>query len=66
MGEYDKSTGIDCVDISGGQDCNEEAVTIGIEEIKPHPDYQPSKGNEQNDIAVIRLENDAPYTGNDD
>lgn len=62
LGEYDKRQGKDCVMIAGGEDCNDEPVTIAIETIISHPRYQPSTGSQKNDIAMLRLASDAPYT----
>lgn len=65
LGEWDKSTGQDCIKVSGDDlDCNDEAVSIRIEEIIPHPQYLPSTASGQkNDIALIRITSDAPTTG---
>lgn len=69
LGEFDTSTdGLDCVDVEGGgSDCNEGTITIPIEEIIVHPEYErghnSSKLNVKHNIALIRLKESAPFTG---
>lgn len=55
LGEYDTASKIDC---SEGV-CSDKVVRINVTEIFAHPDYV----DKQNDIAVLKLEKDAPYTG---
>ena len=60
LGEHQLSTDIDCDD--GGQSCNDPPQNFEAEEIIFHPDY--NKPNQyQNDIALIRLNRDALYSG---
>ena len=60
LGEHQFSTEIDCDD--GGQSCNDPPQNFEAEEIIFHPDY--NKPNQyQNDIALIRLNRDAVYSG---
>lgn len=54
LGEYDTASKIDC---SEGV-CSDKVVRINVTEIFAHPDYV----DKQNDIAVLKLEKDAPYT----
>lgn len=56
LGEYDLASKEDCIDGV----CADPIIRIDIEGIIVHPDYD---GKNQ-DIAVLRLEKDAPYTGN--
>lgn len=68
LSEYDTSNNIDqkdCVaQVGGGDDCTAGAVVIPIEEIIPHPDYDPyDKKTRRHDIALLRLTESAPYTG---
>lgn len=63
MGEYDKRTAIDCHRYGREADCNIEPVVIAIEEIITHPEYQPSQGTLKNDIAIIRLAEEAKFSG---
>ncbi|XP_059050731.1 phenoloxidase-activating enzyme-like [Achroia grisella] len=62
LGEYDTSNnGRDCVAApNGGEDCADPIVTIPIEDTIPHPEYDAI--TRKNDIALIRLEQNAPYT----
>ncbi|XP_055904457.1 serine protease 7-like [Eupeodes corollae] len=58
LGEYDKSKPIDCI----GNDCADPIVTMGIEESIPHPEYDDSSSNRQNDIGLIRLDRVVTYS----
>ncbi|XP_059050732.1 phenoloxidase-activating enzyme-like [Achroia grisella] len=62
LGEYDTSNnGRDCVLVAPGEeDCADPIVTIPIEDTIPHPEYDAI--TRKNDIALIRLEQNAPYT----
>lgn len=65
LGEYDTAnSGPDCVEVEGGEpgtlDCTSDLVIIPIERIIPHPDYNSLK---RNDIAMLRLQHTAQYTG---
>ncbi|XP_049859807.1 CLIP domain-containing serine protease HP8-like [Schistocerca gregaria] len=57
LGEWDQRTDVDCsVDF-----CAPPAEDYGIEEAVPHPGYNPqSTSNADNDIALLRLDRDAP------
>ena len=60
LGEHKLSTDIDCDD--GGLSCNDTPQNFEAEEVIFHPDY--NKPNQfQNDIALIRLNRDAVYSG---
>ncbi|XP_032521123.2 CLIP domain-containing serine protease HP8-like [Danaus plexippus] len=50
LGEWNVATKTDCV----RDDCSPDPLDINIEEIIPHEDYDPDKG-QQNDIALLRL-----------
>jgi hypothetical protein len=63
LGEYDVRTELDCENIyigGNGQDCV-NSTSIPIEQIIVHPEYDPQ--TRRNDIALIRLEKLAQYTG---
>lgn len=64
LGEYDTAnSGPDCVVVeAGGTDCTEDIVVIPIEQIIPHPEYNPVSPQRKNDIALIRMSQMAPYT----
>ena len=47
----------------GGEDCTEGTTIIPIEKIIAHPNYDPASTLRRHDIAILRLESNAPYTG---
>ncbi|XP_026735888.1 CLIP domain-containing serine protease B15-like [Trichoplusia ni] len=55
LGEYDLSSPEDCV----ADVCDDPVVRIDVDDIVVHPDYD----GKDHDIAVLRLAEDAPYTG---
>ena len=66
FGEWDMTTEIDCVEYGDGTPpfCIDNILDIGIEKRIAHPLY----GNEtlpsfQNDIALLRMEKEIPFTG---
>ena len=66
LGEHRLSTDPDCTASNGGLDpvCNESPQNFDIEEIIFHNDYgKPTVF--RNDIALLRLNQSALYTGND-
>ncbi|XP_060807775.1 phenoloxidase-activating enzyme [Amyelois transitella] len=61
LGEYDTTNdGQDCVDVGGGQDCNDPVLIVPIERYFSHPEY--NLWSKKNDIALIRLRQNAPFT----
>ncbi|CAB3240508.1 unnamed protein product [Arctia plantaginis] len=62
LGEYDTSNeGPDCVEVDGGGvDCTEGAIKIPVERIIPHPQFNAKE--RINDISLIRMKQNAPYT----
>lgn len=68
LGEYDTSNELgqkDCKRCSGGGfDCTTGAISIPIEKIIPHPNYDPyDTKTRRHDIALIRLSKSAPFSG---
>lgn len=59
LGEWNTETNPDC--LPDGT-CADEPVTIPIEDLIVHENYQPLLRNQHNDIALIRLSQDAPFT----
>ncbi|XP_049782665.1 CLIP domain-containing serine protease HP8-like [Schistocerca cancellata] len=55
LGEWDQHTRVDC----DGDFCVPPAQDFGIEQSIPHPEYTPKLSN---DIALLRLDRDAPYS----
>ncbi|CAH2057798.1 unnamed protein product, partial [Iphiclides podalirius] len=64
LGEYDISNpGPDCVETpGGGEDCTAGPTSVAIEEIIPHDSYDANDRNRKHDIALVRLNETAPYT----
>ncbi|XP_063897067.1 phenoloxidase-activating enzyme [Helicoverpa armigera] len=64
LGEYDIShEGADCAPVeAGGEDCTEGVTRIEIEKVIPHPQYNPVSALKRNDIALLRLKENAPFT----
>ncbi|XP_045518638.1 phenoloxidase-activating enzyme-like [Pieris brassicae] len=65
LGDYNiTNPGIDCVEVEGGgTDCIAEPLSITINETIIHPEYRaPKTFVEPNDIALIRLQELAPYS----
>lgn len=63
LGEYDTQTSPDCI-VDGNVIvvCADDPITVGVEEQIVHENYRPDSGNQQNDIALLRLTRDVPFT----
>lgn len=62
LGEYDKEhKGRDCVSMNGQKECTDGELKIAIASVTVHEKYN-SHGL-HNDIALIKLNKTAPYTG---
>lgn len=44
-------------------ECSPSVVDVDVEEIIKHENYIPSDDNQQNDIALLRLKSEVPFTG---
>lgn len=64
LGEYNVATEEDCVIDTGFSDCADPAVDFLPEEIIPFPDFDPDSKDLHHDIALIRLQGKAVYSGN--
>ncbi|XP_049815927.1 serine protease easter-like [Schistocerca nitens] len=63
LGEYNTDLDRDCVEeYTGGETCADPPQDFGVEQSLPHPDYEPFSSNQFNDIALLRLDRDAPTT----
>lgn len=63
LGEWNLDTELDCDDsIRSEKVCNEDAIDIPIELKIPHENYDPKAKHHHNDIALLRLAREAPYT----
>ncbi|XP_026492019.2 phenoloxidase-activating enzyme-like [Vanessa tameamea] len=64
LGEYDTSSeGQDCIQPNYSDvDCTDSPVILPIEKVIPHRDYNPGSQLKRNDIALLRLKSEAPYT----
>lgn len=58
LGEYDLSTAEDCVESL----CSDPVVDVRVVESIAHPDYDKDARNQLNDIALLRLDRDVPFT----
>ncbi|CAH0715054.1 unnamed protein product, partial [Brenthis ino] len=64
LGEYNigSSGGPDCVEVEGGgQDCTNGVTLVPIEKVIKHPLYDPASTLRRHDIALLRLQFNAPY-----
>ncbi|KXJ82498.1 hypothetical protein RP20_CCG013179 [Aedes albopictus] len=59
LGEHNLDTEVDC-DLN--EDCNEKALDVEVEKAIPHPDYDSKSWDRYNDVALVKLANDAPFT----
>lgn len=60
LGEYDTTTEIDCIMLDDEQICADPPIDAPVEQKIPHPEY--SETSMQNDIALLRLNQDIPRT----
>ncbi|XP_055525725.1 CLIP domain-containing serine protease B8-like [Wyeomyia smithii] len=59
VGENNLETEVDC---NKNNDCADRSLDITVEKIVPHPEYVSTSWNKYNDIALLKLTEDAPYT----
>ncbi|XP_065072446.1 CLIP domain-containing serine protease B8 [Ochlerotatus camptorhynchus] len=59
LGEYNLETDEDC-DAYG--DCSEKPIDLNVEKTIAHPDYVSSSWDKYNDLALVKLVKEAPYT----
>lgn len=63
LGEWDTQTETDCDDSFVGETvCNNPPVDVPIELKIPHENYDPHAANQHNDIALLRLSQNVPFT----
>lgn len=60
LGEYNTTSNPDCLDYPKKKICNDKLVNIPIESQTVHEDYDPWSRHKHNDIALLRLAEDAP------
>lgn len=58
LGEYDLNSKVDCVD----GDCADQPLDVGVDDFVAHPQFDMTSRNQANDIALVRLAYDVPYT----
>ncbi|XP_036322710.1 serine protease 7-like [Rhagoletis pomonella] len=58
LGEYDTTRQVDCNQYS----CAPSALRVGIEETIPHEQYRDNSANKENDIALIRLDQEIRFS----
>jgi len=61
LGEYDTGTELDCVD-PDGQNCADPPLDLQLDRIIIHPDRERNPNSKENDIALVILEKEPPYT----
>lgn len=59
LGEWNTSSTRDCL----ADDCTGPVQDIAVEQIMAHESYNPKDANQHNDIALLRLAEDARFTG---
>ncbi|KAB0800599.1 hypothetical protein PPYR_06339 [Photinus pyralis] len=62
LGEYDLETDVDCVNTPQYKTCSEPPIDVAVVEKIAHEYYNPFDPNQSNDIALLRLARDVPYT----
>ena len=63
LGEYDTSTGRDCIpDGANDKVCNDEPISIDIEEQIIHSGYKGDSSDQRYDIALLRLDRDVSFS----
>lgn len=63
LGEYDTNSESDCVEeVTGDTTCADQPVDVDINLQLPHPSYSRFSANQFDDIGLLRLDRDVPYT----
>lgn len=63
LGEYDIETDSDCIQEFNGQlDCADPPVDYAIEQIIPHPQYNPTNPSKHHDLALLKLNESVKYS----
>ncbi|XP_071450627.1 CLIP domain-containing serine protease B4-like [Hetaerina americana] len=62
LGEHDIDTDPDCKTYADGNVCGDPVQDFNIEEVIAHPQYQSESRDKHHDIALLRLDRDAPIT----
>lgn len=63
LGEYDTDSERDCVkDDEDSVVCADDPISVSIEEQIAHEEYRPLSRDQRNDIALLRLSYDVPFT----
>lgn len=63
LGEYDLTKEEDCIqELNGNLDCADPPVDIPIQEIIPHPQYNPTNPSKHHDIAILKLARRVNFT----
>lgn len=63
MGEYNTETDPDCINNGFGEDCAPPPINIPVAERIAHESYDPNDVNQYHDIALLRLQRTAKFTG---
>uniref|UniRef100_A0A8D8H4A2 Serine protease easter n=1 Tax=Culex pipiens TaxID=7175 RepID=A0A8D8H4A2_CULPI len=63
LGENNLETPKDCeLDVDGQQECADTPVDLDVIKTIPHPDYASQSWDKYNDLALIKLAKEAPFT----
>lgn len=63
LGEHNLETAIDCeLDAAGRKDCADPPVDVDVIKTIPHPDYASQSWDKYNDVALVKLAKEAPFT----
>ncbi|CAG9769234.1 unnamed protein product [Ceutorhynchus assimilis] len=63
LGEQDfKRQGKNCITTNKGQTCMDAPVDVEIDSLHPHPEYRKEVKEKYNDVGLIRLRNNVPFT----
>ncbi|XP_070505025.1 melanization protease 1-like isoform X1 [Chironomus tepperi] len=62
LGDWDTRTNPDCETLQNEVICNDPYVQVNVIEIIVHPEYDSASSTSQNDIMLLKLENDVQYT----
>lgn len=64
LGEHDTTTNPDCLSYNDKQHCAPPSIDVEISEKIVHPNYVARDRNRYNDIALLRLDSEIPFTCN--
>lgn len=63
LGEHNLLTDPDCEQTQTGRVCAAPLVRVPVEKVISHKEYKASDPDKHNDIGIIRLRSNVPFTG---